>query len=276
MDGNDSQSSGGKKSAGGCELSVCVLASGSKGNAIYVSDGRTSILLDAGLSGVDIERRLKAAGLSPEKLDAVLVSHEHADHVRGVGILSRRYKLPVYISKETEKAAEPIVGKTAQTVSFECGDLFKIKTLAVRPFSISHDAADPSGFTFSSGNLKIGVATDLGIATSMVKNHLKDCDALVLEANHDPAMLIEGPYPWPLKQRVRGRTGHLSNADAQILLKELLHDKLVQVILAHLSETNNTPEKALSEVGLALEYARTKLVAARQDQCCPILRLKAD
>ncbi len=276
MDGNESRSSDENLDAAGFELSVCVLASGSKGNSIYVSDGRTSVLLDAGLSGVDIERRLKAAHLSPDKLDAILVSHEHADHVRGVGILSRRYKLPVYISKETEKAAEPIVGKTAKTVSFECGDLFKIKTLAIRAFSLSHDAADPAGFTFSSGDLKIGVATDLGIATSMVKKHLKDCKALVLESNHDPAMLIEGPYPWPLKQRVRGRTGHLSNTDAQVLLKELLHDKLAHVILAHLSETNNTPEKALSEVGLALEYAKAKLVAARQDRCCPVLRLKTE
>lgn len=256
-----------------CEICVCVLASGSRGNAIYVSDGRTSILLDAGLSGVEIERRLIAAELAPDQLDAILVSHEHADHVKGVGILSRRYKLPVYMSKETETAAEPIVGKTAKTISFECGNRFKIKTLAVRPFSISHDAADPAGFTFSNGDLKIGVATDLGIATSMVRKHLMGCSALVLEANHDPAMLIHGPYPWPLKQRVRGRTGHLSNPDTRILLRELLHDKLSHVVLAHLSETNNTPEKALSEVGLALEYSRAELVAARQDRCCDVLRL---
>ena len=257
------------------EISFCVLASGSKGNAIHISDGNTSILLDAGLSGVEIERRLKSASLSAENLDAILVSHEHSDHVRGVGILSRRYKLPVYITDETRKAADHIVGKLARTVPFECGSQFTIGDISIRPFSLSHDAADPAGFTFSVGDIKIGFATDLGIATSMAKMHLKDCRALILEANHDPTMLIEGPYPWPLKQRVQGRTGHLSNQDSRALLKEILHDNLTHVVLAHLSETNNTPEKALNEVGLALQQARTKLLAAQQDRCCRVLRFFA-
>jgi phosphoribosyl 1,2-cyclic phosphodiesterase len=248
-------------------LSVCMLASGSKGNSIYISDGQTSILLDAGLSGIEIERRLKIAGHCPEHISAIVVSHEHSDHIKGAGILSRRYNLPVYMSRETRKGSQHIVGNLPKTVSFQCGNTFQINTLTIRPFSLSHDAADPAGFIFSSGDIKIGIATDLGIATSMVKTHLKDCNALILEANHDPDMLINGPYPWPLKQRVKGKTGHLSNSDSGTLLKELLHEKLTHVILAHLSETNNTPEKALSEVGLALQHAKTKLYVAEQNRC---------
>ena len=196
-----------------------------------------------------------------------MVSHEHSDHIKGVGILSRRYKLPVYISSETQNCSRDILGNLPETVSVQCGKTFRINSLSIRPFSLSHDAADPAGFIFSSGNIKIGIATDLGIATSMVKSHLKDCNALILEANHDPDMLINGPYPWPLKQRVKGKTGHLSNADSGLLLKELLHEKLTHVILAHLSETNNTPEKALSEVGLAIHHTRTKLFVAEQNRC---------
>ena len=248
-------------------LSVCMLASGSKGNSIYISDGHTSILLDAGLSGVEIERRLKIAGHQPENINAIVVSHEHSDHIKGVGILSRRFKLPVYISRETRKCSGDIVGNLPKTVLFQCGTTFRINTLTVRPFSLSHDAADPAGFILSSGDIKIGIATDLGVATSMVKTHLKDCNALILEANHDPDMLINGPYPWPLKQRVKGKTGHLSNFDSGALLKELLHENLTHVILAHLSETNNTPEKALSEVGLAVQHTGTKLYVAEQNRC---------
>ncbi len=256
-------------------LTVCILASGSKGNAIYISDGTTSILLDAGLSGVEIERRLNFSGLSPENLDAILVSHEHSDHIKGVGILSRRYHLPVYMTKETEKAAHCIVGTIEETKHFQCGESLNINTLSVRPFSICHDAIDPAGFTFSHNDIKIGVATDLGVATSLVKSHLEGCTALILEANHDPTMLINGPYPWPLKQRVKGRTGHLSNSDSRMLLKELLNDHLSHVILAHLSETNNTMEKAISEVGLALQNSeKTILTAAAQDKCTPVFRFK--
>jgi phosphoribosyl 1,2-cyclic phosphodiesterase len=276
MAGNSSDNSDGEALKPKAEISFCVLASGSRGNSIYISDGPTSILLDAGLSGIEIERRLKTAGLSPDKLNAILVSHEHSDHIKGVGVLSRRYNLPVYITRETARYSDPVVGKLSESFSFECGSVFKINTLSVRPFSLSHDAADPAGFTFSSGGLKIGIATDLGIVTSMVKTRLKGCSALILEANHDPSMLINGPYPWPLKQRVQGRTGHLSNAEAGALLKELLHSRLSHVVLAHLSETNNTPEKALNDVGLALHKASCELSAARQDRCGKIFRLMTE
>jgi phosphoribosyl 1,2-cyclic phosphodiesterase len=256
-------------------ISLCMLASGSKGNSIYVSDGRTAILVDAGLSGIEIERRMASRGLSPESLDAIVVSHEHDDHIRGVGVLSRRYGLPVHISAQTFEAASPQLKNLKKTVAFNCGASFNINTLKIHPFSISHDAADPAGFTIALNQKKIGIATDLGIATAMVRHHLQSCDLLILEANHDPDMLISGPYPWHLKQRVNGRSGHLSNRDSRILLEEIQHDQLQHVILAHLSETNNTPEKAMAEVCLAINPLYTQLTVSSQDICSRLVLLNS-
>ena len=256
-----------------CRLSVCVLASGSKGNAIYVSDGTTSLLVDAGLSGVEIERRMAWVDLHPDALSAIVVSHEHSDHIRGVGILSRRYKLPVYISPDTCKATGNQLGRLYETRPFQIGQSFAINDLTIHPFATSHDAEDPAGFTIARNGQKVGIATDLGMATGMVRHHLKDCDLLVLEANHDPAMLINGPYPWPLKQRIKSRNGHLSNEDSGGLLAEIMHDRLCHVILAHLSETNNTPDKARDAVERALgaSYRSFQIHVACQDRCGSLL-----
>lgn len=250
---------------------LCVLASGSRGNAVYVSDGHHAVLFDAGLSGREIERRLRSRGLQPDSLRAIVVSHEHSDHVQGVGVLSRRWQLPVYISRKT--AAGTAVGRLHRCVHFECGTGFQIDTLRIHPFSLSHDAADPSGFTIGVNGWKIGIATDLGCVTAMVRHHLAGCRALVLEANHDPDMLLTGPYPWPLKQRIRSRTGHLSNSDCGVLLGELRHEGLHQVVLAHLSETNNTPEKAFQTVAPFLEHPRIALSVAVQNRCGEVLKI---
>lgn len=255
-------------------LGVCILASGSKGNAVFISSGDTSLLIDAGLSGIEIERRLKSRGLDPKNLDAILVSHEHSDHIQGVGVLSRRYKLPVYINSKTRKAAISQLGNLYDSKNFECGSTFTINDLSIHPFSISHDAKDPCGFTVNQNGTKIGIATDLGIATSMVKAHLKGCTLLILEANHDEKMLINGPYPWPVKQRVKSRIGHLSNEESKALLNELQHDGLKHVMLAHLSETNNTPQKAFNEVGQALTRCEPRLYVASQNECGALLLLK--
>jgi len=258
-----------------CSLSVCVLASGSKGNAIYVSDGRTAILVDAGLSGIEIAKRMRSAGLEMESLKAIVVSHEHSDHIRGVGVLARRHHLPVYISEATATAAAAQLGRIDNLQHFETGQTFYIDALAIHPFATSHDADDSSGFTIAQNGHKIGIATDLGIATGMVKEHLKACSLLVLEANHDPTMLIEGPYPWPFKQRIKSRNGHLSNQDSRDLLTEIKHDRLCHVILAHLSETNNTPEKALHAVRQALDdQDRFQLHVACQERCTDLVILR--
>jgi phosphoribosyl 1,2-cyclic phosphodiesterase len=254
-------------------LTLCILASGSKGNAIYVSDGDTSLLIDAGLSGKEIERRMRSRDLDPTSLDAILVTHEHADHVRGVGVLSRRYDLPVYINPKTDGAAAGQIKKIRDVRHFACGRSFTINDLTLHPFSTSHDASDSAGFTVQRDGIKIGIATDLGIATSVVRTHLKHCSLLILESNHDPQMLMEGPYPWYLKQRVRGRTGHLANEASRDLLGDLLHDRLIHVVLAHLSEQNNTPELALRAMTPVLAHTRVRLSVADQHLCSEVFRL---
>ncbi len=244
---------------------LCVLASGSRGNSIYMSSGETAVLFDAGLSGVEIERRMKHQGLDPRSLDAIVVSHEHGDHIRSVGVLARRFGLPVHIASETLNAAGAAIGSLQITRLFECGMPFQINDLEIHPFAVSHDAASPAGFTIRTSRAKIAIATDMGIATGMVRQHLKDCTHLVLEANHDPVMLERGPYPWPTKQRIKGRTGHLSNEAAKELLMDIIHQELKHVILAHISETNNTPDRALSVVAEQCGRFPAKFSVAFQD-----------
>jgi phosphoribosyl 1,2-cyclic phosphodiesterase len=269
----DRQLSGVPSDNPGHGLTLCVLASGSRGNATYISNGLTAILLDAGLSGKELQRRMAAKGLDPDSLDAILVSHEHTDHIHGVGVMARRFGLTVHISDGTWQASRQALGKLTDVRPFACGHAFSIGDFAVHPFSISHDAADPAGFTLACNGFKVGVATDLGIATGVVKTHLQDCNALILEANHDPQMLIDGSYPWPLKQRIRGRSGHLSNDDAASLLEALTHERLSHVILAHLSEENNTPDKAKQTLASAINSRRTTLHIATQSAGTRVLRL---
>jgi phosphoribosyl 1,2-cyclic phosphodiesterase len=225
---------------------------------------------------VEICRRMQAAGLEIKRLNAIVVSHEHNDHVRGVGVMARRYDLPIYISPGTAKGAKAVLGRIDKMVSFESGQTFAINGLLIHPFATTHDARDSAGFTITANGHKMGIATDLGIATGMVKQHLSKCELMVLEANHDPRMLVEGPYPWPLKQRIQGRNGHLSNQASRDLLGEIKHSDLCHVILAHLSEINNTPEKALAEVAQAITAAdrHIQLHVARQDCCSDLLVLR--
>ncbi len=255
-------------------LCVCLLASGSKGNSVYISNGTHTILIDAGLSGVELERRMHAKGLSPEGIDAILVSHEHNDHIHGAGVLSRRYKIPVYLTPQTFQTATAKLGKINTVNNFECGRNFLIGDFKIHPFSTSHDAEDSAGFAIQYKNRKIGLATDLGIAPAMVKEHLKKCDLLILEANHDEKMLETVPYPWPLKQRVKSRLGHLSNKASCELLTDVCHDALSHVILSHLSQQNNTPRQALHTVGRALQQSPTKLMIADQDHGSDLIYLK--
>lgn len=258
-----------------CGLSFTVLASGSKGNCIHVDDGETSLLLDAGLSGKEILVRMREKGLFPEKLSAIILSHEHTDHVSAAGVLSRKLKIPVYGTQGTLEGAKPKTGEIALAREITAGLPFALGSVLIHPFSISHDAADPTGFTFCAHGVKLGIATDLGVATTLVKTHLKNCNALVLEANHCPVMLANGSYPWALKQRVKSRTGHLSNEAARDLLGELLHKDLSHVVVAHLSEENNRPDHACTIVGEALRRERTKLFAAGQNEAMSVIRLSA-
>jgi phosphoribosyl 1,2-cyclic phosphodiesterase len=255
-------------------LSLCVLASGSKGNAIFIANGTNALLVDAGLSGKELERRLNDQGLRVESIRAIVVTHEHSDHICGVGVMSRRYNLPVYVSAGIQPHLQGHIGNVKKIVRYHCGRPFRIAGFDLHPFSLSHDAVDPAGFTISVNGKKIGIATDLGIATETVKHHLKTCDLLILEANHDPRMLIEGPYPWPLKQRIQGRSGHLSNQDSCELLQDVMHAGLKHVILAHLSETNNTPDKALTAILKGISNPKPHVTVARQESGTPLITIR--
>lgn len=244
---------------------LCPLASGSKGNAVFVSTPDTAVLVDAGLSGIEIQRRMAAIGRTPDDLKAIIITHEHTDHVKGAGVLSRRFNIPVYVTSDTYTACKGL-GKIERINFFECGSAFDIGSLAVNPFSISHDACDPAGLTLEHQEKKIGIATDLGVVTNLVRTHLSRANALYIEANHDPDMLMTGPYPWHLKQRIQSRTGHISNQDARDLVAQIRHKDLDHVVLAHLSEENNCPEKAATEMSKNLDPLSTALHVAGPDQ----------
>lgn len=250
-----------------------VLASGSSGNSIFVKCENTSILIDSGLSGKELEKRLTIIGEDAKDLKAIIISHEHTDHIKGAGILSRRYKIPVYGNKRTMAASEPSIKKTFETRFFESGTPFFIDKIRINPFSISHDAADPCGFTIRTDRSKLGIATDLGIATALVKTRLKNCTGLVLEANHDPFLLESGPYPWSLKQRIKGRSGHLSNEEARDLLGEIAGNNLKNIILGHLSRENNCPDKAVFTVSQALKNLKSELLNACEENPTPVFKI---
>lgn len=226
-------------------MKICLLGSGSRGNALLVESGHTRVLIDAGFSAREVCRRLELVGVAPESIDALLVTHEHSDHIRGLGPLVRRLRLPVYIHTDVVGNLKA-VGELGSVREFDERQGFLVGDLSIQPFPITHDARSPVGFVIETPAGKVGVATDLGIATRLVAERLQGCHALVLESNHDEELLRDGPYPWALKQRVRSKHGHLSNRDSGALLKQLLWDGLESVLLAHLSETNNCPDLARS------------------------------
>jgi len=244
-------------------MRLSLLASGSKGNSLFLETDSCRLLIDAGLSGRETIARLASIGVDAGTLDGILITHEHTDHVRGAGALARRLKLPVLGSSRTLQAASHVIGR-AEFIEFDAGSPFVFKGISIDPFPITHDACDPVGFRVEGEEGCIGFATDLGIATRLTQEKLRGCRALVLEFNHDEQMLQDGPYPWHLKQRIRSRHGHLSNTEGACLLEELLHPGLQGVFLSHLSEVNNDPV-------LAMASARTLLDG--QNICGPDLFL---
>lgn len=253
-----------------------VLASGSKGNACYVETENTKILIDAGLSCRELLKRLDLEGIILNGLDAIILTHEHRDHIKGAGSISRRFKVPVYSNNPTLRGSERILGKIERHIAIETGNTLSIGDIDVETFSKPHDAADPIGLIVSSRHSRLGILTDLGECTYMIEDRLKDCTAVLLEFNHDIEMLDNGPYPFFLKKRIRGTKGHLSNLEAAAFLKRLAHEKLDHVILAHLSEINNSPEKALVEAKKALaEIGMEKIEVhiSYQDYPCPVMEI---
>ncbi len=256
-------------------MQFSVLGSGSKGNATYVSSGNTAILIDGGFSGIEIQRRLATIGVDFAAIDAILVTHEHSDHIRGVPILSRRGSIPVYANPATYGAAGSKLNKLHQYREFETGKAFYFQELAIHPFSVSHDTSDPVGFVVTDGRHSIGYCTDTGKVTRLMQHRLAGCDGLILESNHDPQLLKNGPYPPYLKQRVQSKSGHLANHEAAAFLKDLLHDALRHVVLAHISETNNQPQLAYEETMRVLSTNNHSLnvQVAPQDRPTPLFTL---
>lgn len=233
-------------------MRLCSISSGSEGNCIFIGGEEGKILVDAGISGKRVEEGLKGIGVGPEELDGIFITHEHLDHIKGVGILARRYQLPLYGTVETihSMLRTKNIGKISEELIHlvEPDRAVKVKDITVNPFSIFHDASNPVAYTFQAGEQKIGLATDLGSYDDYTIHNLKDSDILFLEANHDVNMLQVGPYPYLLKQRILGARGHLSNGNSAKLLCQLLSQKLKHVILAHLSKDNNYPDLAYETV----------------------------
>jgi len=242
---------------------ITVLGSGSRGNSTVVASSTTRILVDAGLSCKETLKRLRLMGEEPEKLSAIIISHEHSDHVGGLPVLARKLKVPVYMTapthlawfrserQEARRAGEEAVALERLEL-FEAGHSFAIGDVAVASFTIPHDAADPVGFTFKIDGVKVGIVTDLGYMPASVRQHLRGCAGLVIESNHDLEMLRVGPYPWQVKQRVMSRVGHLSNESLAEFFAGDYDGGAAFLVLAHLSEQNNHPEIARRAAELAL------------------------
>lgn len=258
-------------------MRVASLGSGSGGNSVYVQAGPTRVLVDAGFSGAQIERRLAVLGVAPPSIDAVVVTHEHRDHTAGVGVAARRWGWPLFMSGPTREAIDDLLAGGEDVRRYEGDEPFRVGDLLFHPFLTCHDAVDPRAVTVEDpdSGLRLGVATDLGRPTAPVRHALAGCHFLVLEANHDEVLLREGPYPWSVKERIRSSRGHLSNRMAADLAVELLHGELYGVLLAHLSRECNAPDRAKSVVDRALRRAGFEglVEVAGQDGPTPLFDL---
>jgi phosphoribosyl 1,2-cyclic phosphodiesterase len=245
-----------------------VLASGSGGNACYVETAQASILIDAGLSCRELMRRLETVKANPNVLDALVITHEHVDHMRGAGPLARLLDIPVYINRSTFRKSLKTLGNLSKPMTIHTGQTITIKDLSIETFTKCHDTTDPMGLVLSSDGARLGLITDLGRSTRVVEDRLRGCHALIIEFNHDQKMLENGPYPWEVKRRIKGPEGHLSNQQAGELLEAVAHKDLDLVILAHISKENNDELRAYKAARDALTRCglrNTRIVISRQD-----------
>lgn len=232
----------------------CSLYSGSSGNSIFISTGKSKVLIDAGMPGKSIEKALKEIGETCENLDGILVTHEHSDHIKGVGILSRKYNIPIFANITTWEVMLNSIGKIKDVnVKILNNASVSINDIDIISYNIPHDAVAPCGYSLFHNNKKVCIATDLGHFSSIVKAQLKDADVILLESNHDIEMLKFGPYPYPLKRRILSDIGHLSNEACGQAIVELTNHKQKTIILGHLSKTNNFPELAYRTVANILK-----------------------
>lgn len=219
-------------------MRYCILASGSRGNSLFIESVHGRFLVDVGLSARKIETRLKERDIDPKTIDAIVLTHSHGDHVRGVGVFAHRHKLPIYGHPETLDSITHLLKPAQEVIPWSAP--FTVKDVRFTPFELPHDCEPTVGYLVREGARTLAVCTDLGYVPPSLTGLLRQAQAMVLESNHDPDMLMNGPYPWHLKDRIAGRRGHLSNHNAGELLKEILHPAIRHVVLGHLSEENNT------------------------------------
>jgi phosphoribosyl 1,2-cyclic phosphodiesterase len=258
-------------------MRFCVLGSGSKGNSTYVESQGVAILIDAGFSGIEMERRMRSVGLDIDAVCALLVTHEHGDHISGVGVLSRKLHIPVFINALTCEASGKTLAKLHEVREFQTGASFNFRHLNIHPFAISHDTADPVGFTIADERSSVGYCTDTGMVSRLIHHHLANCNGLVLESNHDLEMLRNGDYPPALQQRIRSKNGHLANPDSLKFLADIMHQNLRHIVLAHISESNNCRELVQVQVDRFMASQPADLIPvitlARQDRAGEVVTL---
>lgn len=239
------------------------LGSGSRGNATVVSHGKTTLLVDCGFSARETEKRMQRFDLDPNQLSGIVVTHEHADHINGVRVLARKYRIPVYATAGTAGCLAADVKELIH--EFSCHEIFNIGDVEVQPFPVPHDAREPSQFVFSDGQHRLGLLTDVGMSTPIIEEALSACDALLLEANHDIDMLDNGDYPDHLKYRVSGRLGHLNNVQSAKILENIDTSRLQHIVAMHLSEKNNSPNIVAPLFAEALNCDQSWIGLAEQD-----------
>ncbi|MFD1040286.1 MBL fold metallo-hydrolase [Virgibacillus byunsanensis] len=252
-------------------LRFSILASGSTGNAFYIESEQEKLLVDAGLSGKKIDQLLQEVQVDPDSLTGILVTHEHSDHIKGLGIIARKYNLPIYANEKTWHAMEGSIGKLSLDQKFHFG-MEQVKTFGdidIESFGVSHDAAEPMFYTFRQGGKKVSLVTDLGYVSERIKKTVEDSDAYIFEANHDVGMLRMGRYPWSVKRRILGDSGHVSNEDCGLALSDIISNRTKRIYLAHLSLDNNMKDLArmsvegvLKERGIELDVYDTDPKAA--------------
>lgn len=248
------------------------LGSGSRGNAMLVEAGNTRILLDNGFAAREVESRLDQIGVDPNTVDAIVVTHEHQDHIRGVGAYARRYRLPVWMTTGTNRQDRCGVLPEIRLFNPHEGG-FRVGDLEVEPFPVPHDAREPVQFVFSAQGRRLGILTDIGFYTPHISTMLETCDALFLECNHDTGMLTEGPYPPALQRRVAGNLGHLSNDQAAGFLKQFDLGRLQHIVAAHLSEKNNTRKLVQAAMLSVSESIKDRLSIAGQDDVSELFEI---
>lgn len=245
-------------------LKLCVLASGSSGNCTYVGSETTGILIDAGLSGRETARRLGEIGVAMDFIRAICVTHEHSDHTSGLGVLHRNGQVALYANSGTIEGIQARdSGATLAWNVFSTGSPFQVGDLRLEPFSVPHDAYDPVGYVVACGDRRVGIVTDMGMVTGLIRERLRACQAIVVESNHDERMLKDCDRPWRLKQRIYGRQGHLSNTHAAELIAEIAGSALAAAYLAHMSQDCNRPELAVRAVEEALRRRGVDRVSIR-------------